>query len=391
MSTLTLKGNMLFPDGVIRQGLLEINGRKIISVKPLVKGVKIPSDAKGFPDNYTISPGFIDIQVNGGFGHDLTANPERVEDVAKSWPKFGVTSFLPTVITSPLENLTKAVDYAKDAMRRGSGSGANILGLHFEGPYITPSKGGAHNKKYMRNPSKSDTSIFDPSVVKLVTLAPELPGCLDFIKALTSKGIVVGMGHTEASYEETLKAVEYGASWGTHLFNGMVELTHRKPGIVGALLTSEKLRFGLIADGIHVHPAICKLANLAKHANGITLISDAIGATGMPPGEYNLGDLKIIVDGTSSRLVGGGLAGSILTLDRAVSNMVNFEACTLAEALIMASATPAETLNIRTKGKLQKDFDADLVVLDGDLNVFMTVVNGDIVYKRQSTDKKKLT
>ncbi len=382
MSELWLKGNLLWSTGSIERGVIHIKNGKIESVsKDLANESSV--DLINAPENGYIVPGFIDIQVNGGFGHDLTSNSDKVLDVAAGWPKYGVTSFLATIITSPLENLSKAVQNVKKAIQDPAVLGANILGIHFEGPYINPAKGGAHNKKYMRSPSLDDLTIYDPSVVKIVTLAPELPGSLDFIRALTKQGIVVGMGHTEASYETVIDAASAGASWGTHLFNGMIELTHKKPGIVGALLTDKRLRLALIADCIHVHPAILKLAVAAKGANNVTLISDAIGATGMPPGEYMLGDLNILVDGTSSKLAStGGLAGSVLTLDRAIRNMVNVADCKLEDALIMASTTPAETIGIKNKGKLQAGFDADIVILDGDLAVSKTIIGGQIAYQK---------
>jgi N-acetylglucosamine-6-phosphate deacetylase len=382
MSQLWVKGNLLWPHGRIESGVVHIKNGKIEAIsKDLPWGRS--GDVINVPENGCIAPGFIDIQVNGGFGHDLTSNSEKVLDVAAGWPKYGVTSFLATIITSPLDNFSKAVQNVKKALKEPRGSRANILGIHFEGPYLAPAKGGAHNKKYMRTPSLDDLSIFDPTVVKLVTLAPELPGSIEFIKALTKQGIVVGMGHTEASYETVMDAATAGASWGTHLFNGMIELTHKKPGIVGALLTDKRLRLAVIADCIHIHPGILRLAVAAKGVNGVTLISDAIGATGMPPGDYMLGDLKIVVDGTSSKLADtGGLAGSVLTLDRAVRNMVNAADCKLEDALIMASTTPAETIGVKTKGKLQAGFDADLVILDSDLTVSRTIISGEIVYEK---------
>jgi N-acetylglucosamine-6-phosphate deacetylase len=199
-----------------------------------------------------------------------------------------------------------------------------------------------------------------------------------------SKGILVGIGHSQASYEEALEAIEYGASWGTHVFNAMPALTHRDPGIVGALLTNDKVKVGLIVDGIHIHPAICKLVVMTKKARGICLVSDAISAAGMPPGQYSLGDQKIVVDQTSSRLEDGRFAGSILSLDQAVRNLVSFQASNLEDALLMASTIPAEILTLRTKGKIRQGFDADLVVLDQDLNVAMTMVSGEMVYQRES-------
>jgi N-acetylglucosamine-6-phosphate deacetylase len=329
-----------------------------------------------------IAPGFIDIQINGAFGHDFTAERDGILDVAKELPRYGVTSFLPTVITSPLSNLRAAVSEVASLMDKSKSQGAEILGLHFEGPYLAPSKGGAHNRNYMIAPAVEHLSIFDPSVVRLLTLAPELPGCLDFISEIAQTGIVVGIGHCEATYQTVIEAAEHGASWGTHLFNGMPPLTHREPGTVGALLTESRLSFGLIADCLHTHPAILQLAYAAKGPQQITLISDAIAATSMPPGDYMLGDIPIVVDGTSSRTRDeGGLAGSVLTLDRAVQNMVMHTNCGLANALAMASTTPARLLRLTCKGQLAVGLDADIVLLDQSGHVVTTIVGGNIVHE----------
>lgn len=212
-----------------------------------------------------------------------------------------------------------------------------------------------------------------------MTLAPELPGALDAIKALRAKGVVVSAGHSNASFEEAIAAFNAGVGWGTHLFNAMSSLGHREPGLPGALLTSS-VPCGLIADGIHVHPAMVKLAWSAKGAHRLTLVTDAMEAMGMPPGRYKLSDREVIVDATSARLADGTLAGSILRLDQAVRNVVEFTGCSLAEALTMASATPASVLGLERKGRIVAGGDADLVVLDNALHVTHTLVGGELVY-----------
>jgi N-acetylglucosamine-6-phosphate deacetylase len=378
---LTILGDMLREDGSISPGCLEIREGQISSLSSMDES-SIPSTrVLRAPPNGVIAPGFIDIQLNGAFGHDFTADRTGLLEVARRLPRYGVTSFLPTVITSPLSNFRRAVSDAAPFMEDSKGRGAEILGLHFEGPYLTPSKGGAHNRSYMIAPSIEHLEIFDPKVVRMVTLAPELPGCLDFISELAGTGVVVGMGHSEASYQTAIEAADSGASSGTHLFNRMPPLTHQEPGLVGALLTDPRLSFGLIADCLHTHPAILQLAYAAKGPQQITLVSDAISATAMPPGDYLLGDIPIVVDGESSRTKDAGrLAGSILTLDRAVRNMIAHTNCGLANALTMASATAAQLLRLTNKGKLAPGLDADIVLLDEAGFVVTTIARGNIVY-----------
>jgi N-acetylglucosamine-6-phosphate deacetylase len=215
--------------------------------------------------------------------------------------------------------------------------------------------------------------------VRLVTLAPELPGALDAIKALRARGIVVSAGHSNATFDQAMAGLAAGIGWGTHLFYAMSALEHRQPGLPGALLTSP-VPCGMIVDGIHTHPSIVKLAYRAKGASSLTLVTDAMEAMGMPAGRYKLSDREVIVDATSARLADGTLAGSILMLDQAVRNVVEFTGCSLAEALTMATATPARVLNLERKGRIAPGCDADLVVLDESLHVMQTFVKGNLAF-----------
>ena len=223
----------------------------------------------------------------------------------------------------------------------------------------------------------------DESIARIVTLAPELPGALDAIRALRGKGIVVSAGHSNATYAEAIAAFEAGITWGTHLYNAMRGLGHREPGLPGALLSSS-VPCGLIADGIHVHPAMVKLAFKAKGTEGITLVTDAMAAMGMAPGRYKLSDRDVSVDQTSARLADGTLAGSILKMDQAMRNVIEFTNCTLAQALAMASTMPARVLGLDHKGRIAPGCDADLVILDESLQVERTIVAGKSVYERRA-------
>ncbi|HID51992.1 MAG TPA: N-acetylglucosamine-6-phosphate deacetylase [Anaerolineae bacterium] len=332
-------------------------------------------DAKG----KFLVPGFIDLQVNGAFGHDFTQTPETIWQVAAGLPRYGVTSFLPTVITSPLETTDEAQRVM--GIRPSPFQGAEPLGLHLEGPFLNPGKKGAHNPVYICLPSLDWVAGWSPeNHVRLVTLAPELPGAAAVIEALTSRGVVVSAGHSLATFAEAETGIDAGIRYGTHLFNAQSPLHHREPGLPGALLTDERVTIGLIPDGIHVHPALVKLVWQAG-GNRLTLVTDAMAALGMPPGEYELGDFRVTVDETTCRLPDGTLAGSILSLDTAVCNLIAFTGCTLPQALTTVTTIPARLLGLDgRKGQIAPGYDADLVLLTPDLQVAAAVVGGEVVY-----------
>ncbi len=326
-----------------------------------------------------IIPGLIDLQVNGGFGFDVTTDPTTTSALAHRLPETGVTSFLPTVITSPLESYPPCLRAFEQSIRETHG--ANILGVHLEGPYLSPQRAGAHHAALLRTPSIDEYDRWlDSKSVRLVTLAPELPGALALVKHLRARGIVASAGHSDATFAQAMAGLEAGITWGTHLFNAMSPMAHREPGLVGALLSAD-VACGLIVDGVHVHPAVVKTAWRARGGRGLTLVTDAMSAAGMGPGQYVLGDRQVVVDGTSACLADGTLAGSILQLDAAVRNVIAYTGCSLAEAVRMATATPARVLGISNrKGQLAPGCDADLVVLDESLRVSLTMIGGAVAY-----------
>jgi len=379
MSQLSLSGCVLLPEGTLHEATIIVEQGVIARVVP-----GLDSTADVIAEGY-IAPGLIDLQVNGAYGFDFSNDGRTVADVAKRLPETGVTSFLPTIITSPFDAYPRLLRDMREASR--SAQGARPLGVHLEGPYLHPSKKGAHNAAYLRAIDAEEIARWADDSVRVVTLAPELPGALDAIKTLHTKGIVVSAGHSNATFDEAMAAFDAGVSWGTHLFNAMSLLGHREPGLPGALLSSP-VPCGLIADGVHVHPAMVKLAWSAKGVNGLTLVTDAMEAMGMPPGRYRLSDREVIVDETSARLADGTLAGSILTLDQAVRNVVQFAGCSVAEALTMATATPARVLNLDRKGRIAPGCDADLAILDESLHVERTIVAGKSVYERKADAKR---
>ncbi len=333
-----------------------------------------------------VTPGLIDIQINGGFGFDFTQNPETIWAVGPQLLSMGVTSFLPTIITSPIEKIQIALETWKTGKPKNY-QGAVPLGWHLEGPFLNPEKKGAHQAEFLRLPNSTKTSNWCPeNGVRLVTLAPELPGQEELIKSLASKGVVVSLGHSNASAEQSEQAFFWGAKAGTHLFNAMPGLNHRQPGLTGAVLNKDEIYAGIIADGIHVDSRMVKLAYRAKGADHLILITDAMQALGKEPGKYMLAGKDVIVDNASARLQDGTLAGSILSLPDALRNIVQYTFCSLNEAIVMATETPAQLMGFTSKGSITPGKDADLVLWNQDFSVGMVVIAGEIVYD-QSENK----
>lgn len=321
--------------------------------------------------------GFIDMQINGGFGQDFTADPAAIWRVAAHLPTFGVTAFLPTIVTAPLATATAAMAVVK--RRPADFVGAQPLGLHLEGPFLNPEKKGAHNPSYLRTPDVAATREWTPqNGVRLVTLAPELPHAMAHIEALVAQGVLIGAGHTMATFEQGVAGINAGIRYGTHLFNAMAPLHHRQPGISAAFLSDPRPVAGLIADGQHVHPAAVRLAWRALGSGRLNLVSDAMAALGMPPGRYQLGDLTVEVERGTARLADGTLAGGVVGLDQALRNLISFTGASLAEALPTVTSTPADLLGLSNKGRLVPGADADLVLLDSALQVMLTIVGGEI-------------
>jgi len=364
-----LAGRLLL-DGELRPGRVSMQGDRIATVEP------DPSIAT----DRVIAPGFIDLQVNGGYGIDFGESPERIGEVAAWLPQTGCTSFLPTIVSSHGDRYRKVFESLPAAF---GVPGARVLGLHLEGPFLAPGKKGAHALDAIE---AADDALFDALLdeqsVRLVTLAPERPGALERIARLTERGVLVSLGHSEATFEQFEAGVDAGARMATHLFNAMSQLDSRKPGAVGAALVDERVTVGLIPDGVHLHPANLALTARMKGTQGIALVSDMMAAAGMPPGTYSLNDIPVFVDETSARLADGRLAGSILTMDAAVRNMTAWGRISLADALTMATQIPARLLGLGELGSIAPGNLADLAVLDADLRVVETWIAGEQVFVR---------
>lgn len=371
---------LITPWGCIEQGALLVGDGKIRALGA-AKTIPCPEDAEKIDaSGLLLAPGLIDIQLNGGFGKDLTETPEALWDVAAQLPRFGVTSFLPTVITSPRATVDRALAVLQKGAPNGW-QGAVPLGYHLEGPMINPVKKGAHNPDHIRPCSME---VIDGWTTKhgviLVTLAPELPGALDLVQQLRARGVYVSAGHSLATYEQAILGFDFGVGFGTHLFNAQPPLDHRAPGLAGALLDDRRACMGLIADGIHVHPGLVRVIWRLMGCDRLILITDAMAAMGMPMGQYKLGDYDVFVDETSARLADGTLAGSVMTLDLAVRNVCAWTGCALEDALLCVTETPARSLGLHGRGWLEVGMNADLVLLTPAGHVVKTIVGGEIVY-----------
>ena len=382
-------GRVLTPDGWLDADIAVCEGR----ISSVDMGRRVSTD-DGETDvldvsGYRVVPGFVDLQVNGGWGIDFASNPAGIWEVGRRLASTGVTAWLPTLITSPEEKWQEAL--AALANRPAGWTGAEPLGWHFEGPWLNPKRKGAHREEFLCTPRLPLDPLLDSSGgLALVTLAPELEGCLEASKVLRERGVIVSLGHSDASLAEATAGLSAGATMGTHLYNAMSGLSHREPGLAAALLTSDAF-FGFIADGIHSAPAMVDLAWRSGRGR-LVLVTDMMAGLGLTPGVVKLGDYEVHLDGTSARLADGTLAGSVLDMPTAIRNLREFTDCSLEEAVQAASRAPASVLagspvmHGRARGQLVRGGRADLVVIDDDLNVVATMIDGRIVHQ----DRKKL-
>lgn len=319
-----------------------------------------------------VAPGLIDLQVNGAYGHDFTSDPSSIWEVGRRLPEQGVAAFLPTIITSSIDVIERAIEAVKS--RPAGFVGAEPLGLHLEGPMLSPHRSGVHDPTLMRLPSLDLIETWTAANgVLMVTLAPELPGAEPVIKTLTQAGVIVSAGHTAATFEEAQAGFAWGIAAVTHLFNAMDPFGHRAPGVIGATFDSDVVA-GLICDGVHVHPAAVRTAWRMLEPDRLALITDATAAAGMGDGTYRLGNAEIVVSQGRATDQAGRLAGSALTLDQAVRNLIEFTGCPPADAIAAASIVPARLLGgMNSPGR---------VVFDDSMEVTSTSINDEIVWRR---------
>jgi N-acetylglucosamine-6-phosphate deacetylase len=325
-----------------------------------------------------IAPGFIDLQVNGFCGHDAALGPDAIAAMSEALPATGVTAFLPTLISAPVTAGSAFVA----AVGAAESPGARVLGAHLEGPFLNPSFRGAHERACLAEPEGQMVEVVAAARPRLVTLAPELPGGLAAVARLRRAGVVVSAGHTGADFEQGRRAIEAGVRFGTHLYNAMPPIHHRRPGIAQALLLDRRVTVGLIVDGQHVHEAVCESVMRSKGPVRVALTTDQTAAAGMPPGTYQLSGRSVASDGQVVRLEDGTLAGSAASMDDLVRRSAALPGSNATRAVAMASMAPARVLGERRLGRLRPGAYADLVVLDRYLRVRLTIVGGCVKFRR---------
>jgi N-acetylglucosamine-6-phosphate deacetylase len=383
-----LHGTIITPFQLLEDRIIIIEKGKIIAMTDkkedlaLLKNVEVIEAQNKF-----IVPGYIDIHVHGGGGSDvMDGEYEAIKQVATTHSRFGTTAFLPTTMTMAKDKIIKSLKSIHEARLKGTGT-AEILGIHLEGPYINPEKKGAQKEEDIKKVSVEEFLEFNQAsgnLIRLVTIAPEMPGAIDFIRWLHQQGIIVSVGHSNATYKQVQEGIQAGLSHVTHIFNAMRGLHHREPGVVGAALSSPKLIVEMIADGIHLHPIVLKMLTQIKESEKLVLITDAMRATGFKEGTYDLGGQEVIVTQGQAKLKNGTLAGSVLTMDKAVKNLVTKVGISLLNAVQMASYNPAKCLGIDDKkGSLELYKDADIVILNKNLETELTMVAGKVVYRRK--------
>ncbi|MDY4052419.1 MAG: N-acetylglucosamine-6-phosphate deacetylase [Bacilli bacterium] len=365
-----IKGNLIIEDGKIAslgnesaQGLMEL------------------------PENYTVIPGFIDEHIHGAMGSDaMDGTFKDLSTIAKALASEGTTGFLATTMTQSPENICHALNAVKEYREQNPEEGAEILGVHLEGPFIAKEHVGAQPIEYVQKPLVETFKVYEEASgnnIKIVTLAPEVEGAENLIKYLVSKHIVASVGHTGATYEDVKRAIAAGASNATHTYNAMKGVHHREVGTVGATFLFDEINAEIICDGIHVSAPAIQLLYKNKPHNKFTLITDAMRAKHMPDGMYELGGQPVIVKNNEARLENGTLAGSVLKMNLAVKNVMKFLNLPLEEVVKYATINPARNLHIDNEvGSIKVGKRANLVVVDENLNVIMTIRDGKVIYQK---------
>jgi N-acetylglucosamine-6-phosphate deacetylase len=384
---------LLTPNDTIEQPLLLVDQGHVVEIadraaRQLSAGVSVTDFGDG-----VIAPGYVDIHIHGSSGYDVMDDaPEALAAIERLLTRHGVTSYFPTTLTAPIDTILRALERLADAIEKceqdceitpdrkkpNRAGRALPLGIHLEGPFLSHPCRGVHPPDLLLPPRLETFERFWQAArgrIRIITIAPELDGAIELTAAAAARGVCVSLGHSDADFSATERAIAAGARHATHTFNAMRPLHHRHPGILGAVLTDNRITGDIIADGIHLDPSIIKLFARAKGLDQTVLITDAIAATGMPDGRYRLGSFEVDVkDGKCTR--DGKLAGSVLTMDRAVRNLARFAEWDLPQAVAAATRNPARVARCTYKGVLNAGADADFVVLDAQGNVRRTFIGG---------------
>ncbi|MFF3913272.1 N-acetylglucosamine-6-phosphate deacetylase [Streptomyces sp. NPDC001852] len=371
--SLVLAGaRVVLPTGVVDDGRVVVEGTKIAAAAPANADV---IDVSG----HWLVPGFVDLHNHGGGGASFSGTPDQIMTAIRTHRAHGTTTLVASTVTDEMDLLVRQAGLLSELAEQGE-----IAGIHFEGPFISPCRKGAHSEELLRDPDPAEVrKLIDAARGRaaMVTLATELPGGIDSVRLLAEHGVIAAIGHTDATYEQTVQAIDAGATVATHLFNAMPALNHRAPGPIAALLEDERVTVELINDGTHLHPAALELAFHHAGASRVAFITDAMDAAGIGDGRYMLGPLEVEVSEGVARLVeGGSIAGSTLTLDRAFRRAVTVDGLSVEDAVQALSVNPARLLGLFDRiGSLEPGKDADLLVLDADFGLKGVMRRGEWV------------
>lgn len=368
------------PHQILPSATVWISNGKLKRIEPTQEIETIEGDAERIDGNgMWLIPGMIDVHIHGANGYDMMDGTEdSIQEVSRACAATGCTSFLATSVSSTIEDLLNMIRSVKAVI--GREQGARIAGIHLEGPYLNPKRKGMQNEKYLRHPNLEEMKLIireAGSLIKMVTIAPELTGGLELISFLKEQGVVIAVAHSDATYEEAKLAFTAGASHVTHCFNGMRPIHHRDPGLIVAAFEEPHVSLQAIVDQVHLHPAIVRLMHRLKGPEGMVLITDALQAMGLGDGNYMFGGHHVTVSEGIARLADGTLASSTVTMNEAL-RLTEANGISMEDAVRMASTTPAHILGLSRKGKIEVGYDADLVLMDERYQVQWTMIEGNM-------------